>query len=142
MLRWKDYGFGGAEPSPPRGPIVCSGRSSKDALPASAILRPAHAKGLMCSGTFAQSAEAAELTLAPHARTSFTPVTVRYSDGTGVPNIPDNDPVHSGPRGIAIRFHLGDHAHTDIIAHSTNRFPVRTGEEFVEFLRPLAKLGV
>jgi catalase len=58
-----------------------------------------------------------------------------------VPNIPDNDPAQSGPRGIAIRFHLGDHVHTDIIAHSTNGFPVRTGEEFVQFLRALAKFG-
>jgi len=100
--------------------------------------RPAHAKGVMCAGTFTPSAEAAKLTRAPHATAPSTPVTVRYSDGTGVPNIPDNDPA-SGPRGIAIRFHLGDHAHTDIIAHSTNGFPVRTGEEFVEFLRAVAK---
>jgi len=103
--------------------------------------RPAHAKGLMCSGTFTPSADAAKLTRAPHATAPSTPVTVRYSDGTGVPNIPDNDPGQSGPRGIAIRFHLGDHLHTDIIAHSTNGFPVRTGEEFVQFLRALAKFG-
>src|SRR4029079_4675914 len=103
--------------------------------------RPAHAKGLMCSGTFTPSADAAKLTRAPHATAPSTPVTVRYSDGTGVPNIPDNDPAQSGPRGIAIRFHLGDHLHTDIIAHSTNGFPVRTGEEFVQFLRAVAKFG-
>src|SRR4029077_9215451 len=96
--------------------------------------RPAHAKGLMCSGTFTPSAEAAKLTRAPHVAAPSTPVTVRYSDGTGLPNIPDNDPARSGPRGIAIRFHVGDHAHTDIIAHSTNGFPVRTGKEFVEFV--------
>jgi catalase len=103
--------------------------------------RPAHAKGLMCSGTFTPSAEAAKLTRAPHATAPSTPVTVRYSDGTGVPNIPDNDPARSGPRGIAIRFHLGDHAHTDVIAQSTDGFPVRTGEEFVELLGALAKFG-
>src|SRR5262249_39317771 len=51
-----------------------------------------------------------------------------------LPNIPDNDP-QAGPRGMAIRFHLGEHDHTDIIVHSTNGFPVRTGEEFLEFLR-------
>ena len=96
--------------------------------------RPAHAKGLMCSGTFTPSPEAAKLTRAPHAGGPSTPVTVRYSDGTGLPTIPDNDP-RSSPRGIAIRFHLGEHDHTDIVAHSTNGFPVRTGEEFLEFLR-------
>jgi catalase len=95
--------------------------------------RPAHAKGLMCSGTFTPLPEAAKLTRAPHAGRTSTLVTVRYSDGTGLPTIPDNDP-RSGPRGIAIRFHLGEHDHTDIVAHSTNGFPVRTGEEFVEFL--------
>jgi catalase len=103
--------------------------------------RPAHAKGLMCAGTFAPSPEAAKLTRAPHASRPSTPVTVRYSNGTGLPTMPDNDPARSGPRGIAIRFHLADHAHTDIIAHSTNGFPVRTGEEFVEFLRAAAAAG-
>ncbi len=104
--------------------------------------RAAHAKGLMCSGTFTPSPEAAKLTRAPHASRPSTPVTVRYSDSTGVPTIPDNDPQKSGPRGIAIRFHLGDHIHTDIVAHSINGFPVRTGEEFLEFLRAVAASGV
>jgi catalase len=97
--------------------------------------RPVHAKGLMCSGTFTPSAEAAKLTRTPHARRPSTPVTVRYSNSTGLPNIPDNDPKQSNPKGIAIRFHLGEHDHTDIIAHSTDGFPVRTGEEFLELVR-------
>src|SRR5579859_2468528 len=103
--------------------------------------RPAHAKGLMCSGVFAPSPEAAKLTRAPHANKPSTSVTVRYSDSTGLPNIPDNDPARSGPRGIAIRFHLADHLHTDIVAHSYDGFPVRTGEEFLEFLRAAAAAG-
>src|SRR3981081_3293326 len=103
--------------------------------------RPAHAKGLMCSGTFTPSPEAAKLTRAPHANRPSTPVTVRYSNSTGVPTIPDNDPARSGPRGIAIRFHLGGHDHTATVAPSPNGFPVRTGEEFVEFLRAAASAG-
>jgi catalase len=103
--------------------------------------RPAHAKGLMCAGTFHPSREAAELTRAPHAGRPATPVTVRYSDATGLPTIPDNDPARSGPRGIAVRFHLAEHVHTDIVAHSTDGFPVRTGEEFLEFLRAVAASG-
>src|SRR6266446_1167979 len=55
--------------------------------------------------------------------------------------MPDNDQARSGPRGIAVRFHLADHVHTDIVAHSTNGFPVRTGEEFLEFLRAAAAAG-
>jgi catalase len=103
--------------------------------------RPAHAKGLMCSGTFTPSPEATKLTRAPHAAQPSTPVTVRYSDSTGLPTVPDNDPQRSGPRGIAVRFQLGDHVHTDIVAHSTDGFPVRTGEEFLEFLRAAAAAG-
>jgi catalase len=103
--------------------------------------RPAHAKGLMCTGTFNPSPGAGDLTRAPHATRPSTPVTVRYSDATGIPTIPDNDPARSGPRGIAIRFHLADHVHTDIVGHSTNGFPVRNGEEFREFLRAAAAAG-
>jgi catalase len=103
--------------------------------------RPAHAKGLMCTGTFSPSPEAPGLTRAPHANRPSTPVTVRYSDATGNPTVPDNDPARSGPRGIAIRFHLADHVHTDIVAHSTNGFPVHTGEEFLQFLRAAAAAG-
>src|SRR6266404_2797405 len=92
-------------------------------------------------GAFTPSPEAAKLTRAPHASRPSTAVTVRYSDSTGVPTIPDNNPQQSGPRGIAVRFHLADHVHTDIVAHSTNGFPVRTGEEFLEFLRGAAVAG-
>jgi catalase len=95
--------------------------------------RPVHAKGLMCIGTFTPSPEAAKLTRAPHASRPLTPVTVRYSDNTGLPTIPDTDP-QSSPKGMATRFHLAEHSHTDIVAHSTNGFPVHTGEEFLEFL--------
>jgi catalase len=103
--------------------------------------RPAHAKGLMCMGTFTPSPEAAGLTRAPHANTSSTPVTVRYSDSTGLPMIPDNDPEKSSPRGMAIRFHLDEHVHTDIVAQSADGFPVHTGEEFLEFLRGALAVG-
>src|SRR5947209_7409718 len=103
--------------------------------------RPAHAKGLMVTGTFTPAAEAAKLTRAPHAQRPSTPVTVRFSDSTGLPTIPDNDPARSGPRGIAVRFNLAEHVHTDIVAHSTDGFPVRTGEEFLEFLRAALAFG-
>src|SRR5262249_9418578 len=103
--------------------------------------RPVHAKGIMCSGTFTPSDAAAQLTRAPHAARPSTPVIVRFSDFAGVPTIPDNDPQGAGPRGMAIRFYLAEHVHTDIIAHSHNGFPVRSGEEFLEFARALAASG-
>ena len=99
--------------------------------------RPAHAKGLMCSGLFTPSGEVAKLTRAPHA-SSVVPatVTVRFSNSTGIPTIPDNDPGKSSPRGTRHSFpHLEEHTHTDIVAHSTNGFPVHTGEEFLGLLR-------
>jgi catalase len=98
--------------------------------------RPVHAKGIMCTGQFRPSPEAAKLTRAPHANRPTTAVTVRYSNFTGLPTIADNNP-DAGPRGIAIRFHLGEHVHTDIVAHATDGFPARTGEEFLQFLRGL-----
>ena len=102
--------------------------------------RPAHAKGTMLKGTFTPAAGAASLTRAPHIQRESTPVTVRFSNSTGLPLVPDNDP-NANPRGIAIRFHLADHVHTDIIGHSTDGFPTRTGQEFLEFLRALAASG-
>ena len=99
--------------------------------------RPAHAKGIMLTGAFTPSPEAASLTRAPHAARDSTRVTVRFSNSTGLPQIPDNDPS-SNPRGLAIRFHLADHVHTDIVSHSTDGFPTRTGQEFLEFLRAVA----
>ena len=100
-------------------------------------LRPAHAKGILLTGTFSPSPEAASLTRAPHASRASTPVTVRFSDSTALPAIPDNDP-NANPHGLAIRFHLADRVHTDIISHSTDGFPTRTGREFIEFLRAAA----
>ena len=99
--------------------------------------RPAHAKGTMLEGELTPSPGAASLTRAPHFNRASTPVTVRFSNSTGVPLIPDNDP-NANPRGLAIRFHLAEHVHTDIVSHSTDGFPTRTGQEFLEFLRALA----
>ena len=97
--------------------------------------RPVHAKGVMFSGTFVPSPEAAELTRAPHSSRPSTPVTVRFSASSGIPAVADNAPEGSSPQGMATRFHLAEHVHTDIIAHSFNGFPARTGEELLEFSR-------
>jgi catalase len=62
---------------------------------------------------------------------------VRFSNATGLPQLTDNDPSVN-PRGMAIRFQLAEHVHTDIVSHSVDGFPVRTGPEFLEFLRAVA----
>ena len=100
--------------------------------------RPVHARGTMYSGTFTPSPDAVQLTRAPHAArppAPPTPVTARFSLSSGLPTVADNDPQGASPQAIAVRFHLADHVHTDIVAHSHNGFPTRTGEEFLEFLR-------
>src|SRR4051794_18985409 len=94
--------------------------------------RPAHARGVLVSGTFTPTPEAATISTAPHFTHPSTPITVRLSNSTGIPLVPDTDP-NANPRGFAIRFHLGERVHTDIIGHSTSAFPVRTGDEFLEF---------
>ena len=96
----------------------------------------------MINGTFNPSADASDLSSAPHFNDPSTPVTVRFSNSTGIPDIPDTDP-NANPRGIGIRFNLGTDAqgkrvHTDIIAHSTPFFPVNTGEGFLSFLKAIA----
>ena len=102
--------------------------------------RPAHAKGIMLSGTFKPASSAASLTKAPHIQRESTPVTARFSNSTGLPEIPDSKP-DANPRGLAIRFNLADHVHTDIVSHSTDGFPARDGYEFLEFLRAAAASG-
>lgn len=99
--------------------------------------RPAHAKGTLLAGTFTPSAAAASLTRAPHMNRPSTPVMVRFSDSTGLPLIPDNNP-NAHPNACALRFHLAERVHTDIIAHAVNGFPVRTGQEFLGFLKAAA----
>jgi catalase len=100
-------------------------------------LRPAHAKGLLLKGTFTPDPTARMLSRAPHLVRELTPVSVRFSNSTGIPLLPDKDP-NADPRGMAIRFHLAEHVHTDIVSHSTDGFPTRTGQEFLGLLRALA----
>jgi catalase len=103
-------------------------------------IRPAHAKGLLLAGTFKPAKGADALTKAPHITRNSTPVTVRFSNSTGIPTIPDNAP-DANPRGMAIRFNLAEHVHTDIVSHSTDGFPTHDGAEFLAFLQAAATSG-
>jgi catalase len=102
--------------------------------------RPAHAKGLILVGDFKSAPGASALTKAPHITRAITPITVRFSNSTGLPAIPDNAP-EANPRGLAIRFNLAEHVHTDIVSHSTDGFPTRDGKQFLEFLQAAAASG-
>lgn len=95
--------------------------------------RLAHAKGIVCEGTFEPAPAAAELSRAAHFSAKSVPIVVRFSDATGVPQIPDGDP-NSNPKGIAIRFKLPGGGITDIIGNGQNGFPAGTPADFVDFL--------
>jgi catalase len=103
--------------------------------------RPAHAKGILVRGTFRRAYEARSATCAPHMQNIETPRTVRFSDFAGFPAVSDANGDAASPRGCAIRFQLGEHKHTDIVAHSVDAFPTRTAEEFAAFMRAAGASG-
>jgi catalase len=96
--------------------------------------RALHAKGILLTGTFTATAEAAGVTRAAHMQGGPVPVTVRVSNGAGNPRLPDYAP---DVRGLAVKFELPDGSATDIVAQTAPRFPVRTPEGFVEMIRAL-----
>jgi catalase len=97
-----------------------------------------HAKGVVVTGTFTPASGARSISTAAHLTGVPVAVTVRFSDGTGIPMIPDTD-TRGAPRGMAIRFTLPGGAFTDIVAISHNGFVVGTGEEFLAFLTAAAR---
>lgn len=95
--------------------------------------RANHAKGIMLEGSFTPSAQAASISKAAHLQKADSPVLVRFSDATGVPNIPDAS-GNAFPKGIAIRFQLADGTATDIVSISVNGFPAANPEDFLGLL--------
>lgn len=100
-------------------------------------LRANHAKGLIAAGLFMPTPEAAAISKAPHFRRGVG-VTVRFSTGTGMPDIPDAAP-NSRPYGLALRFALPGGAYTDFVGISHNGFPVATPEDFLGLLEAVAQ---
>ena len=90
--------------------------------------RANHAKGVVVEGRFKASAEAAGLSRASLFGGADIPVTVRFSDSTGVPNLPDGSD-DANPHGMAVKFHLPDGSDMDIVINSLKFFPVATSEE-------------
>jgi catalase len=103
-------------------------------------LRANHAKGVVAEGSFTPGAGAAALSKAVIFSGKPVPVTVRFSDATGVPNLPDGDP-YANPHGFAIKFHLADGGEADIVSNSLKFFPVATGEEFRDLLNAIIASG-
>jgi catalase len=97
--------------------------------------RAFHAKGVVVEGRFKASSEAARLSSALLFNGRSIPVTARFSDGSGMPNVPDGSPAM--PRGIAIRYQLPGGTYTDMVTNSFKFFPVGTGEDFRDLLQAI-----
>src|SRR5260221_9294309 len=97
--------------------------------------RAFHAKGVVVNGIFKASSEAARLSRATLFNGSSIPVTARFSDGSGMPSVPDGAPAM--PRGIAIKYHLPGGTDTDMVTNSFKFFPVGTGEDFRDLLQAI-----
>jgi catalase len=95
--------------------------------------RAAHAKGSFCEGSFAATERASELSRAPHLGGSEVPVTVRFSNGTGNPNLPDNE--RTDGRGMAVKFRVPDGPEIDSVTITIPVFFVSTPEAFLAFTR-------
>ncbi len=96
--------------------------------------RALHAKGILCRGVFTATPEAAALTRATHMQGAPLDATVRFSNGSGNPDSPDYAP---DVRGMAAKLYLPDGTRTDIVAQTAPRFPTRTPDGFVRFLRAM-----
>jgi catalase len=101
--------------------------------------RATHAKGIVVRGKFTPAEAAQGLSKAPHFRQAV-PVTVRFSDNTGIPTLRDADD-HATPHGMALKFHLPDGSATDLVTHSFNGFPAATGDEMRQFLIAIGSSG-
>src|SRR3984957_8336681 len=102
--------------------------------------RAVHAKGTILEGSFAPTAQARDLSQATVFSSGTLPVTVRFSDFTGIPDIPDTI-GDANPRGFAIKFHLPAGAELGLVTHSFNGFPTRTSDEFAQLLRAIGASG-
>jgi catalase len=99
--------------------------------------RAVHAKGVILRGSFKPTSEARTLSEAV-VFTVPTPVIVRFSDFTGLPEISDTS-GSANPRGFAVKFLLPDGSNLDIVSHSFNGFPVATSADFSTLLQALGR---
>ena len=102
--------------------------------------RAIHAKGTVLEGVFTPSASASSISKAAHFQHRAVPITVRFSNFAGIPDIPDNHPL-GNPRGLAIKFKLPNSSVTDVVAHSFNGFPSPTANDFHDLIVALGASG-
>jgi catalase len=100
--------------------------------------RANHAKGIVAEGTFMATPDATRLSKAVIFNGSPILVTVRFSDSTGIPNLPDGSAL-ANPHGMAIKFHVPDGGETDMVINSLKFFPVSSGADFRDMLLAVAE---
>jgi catalase len=103
-------------------------------------MRANHAKGVVVTGSFTPSKQAARLSKANIFAQSNVPITVRFSDSTGLPTLADGAGP-ANPHGMAIQFHPTGGPPVDVVTNSLAFFPVATGEEFLDLLQALSVSG-
>jgi catalase len=94
--------------------------------------RAAHAKGVVCEGTFTATPDAARVTRAVHLQGEPVRATVRFSNGSGNPNAHDGQ---RDGRGMAVKLYLPDGSRTDIVSVTLPSFLARIPEDLLEFTR-------
>ena len=99
--------------------------------------RANHAKGVVVEGSFKASPEAPALSKAKLFDGSTIPATVRFSDSTGVPNLPDGSAL-ANPHGMAIKFLLPNGEEVDMVTNSLKFFPVSNGADFRDLFLAIA----
>jgi catalase len=92
-------------------------------------LRTNHAKGILAAGRFTPTPRAAELSRSPLFAGATLPVTVRFSDASGLPHLADASAA-ARPHGMSIKFHLPNGQDSDIVTNSLKFFTVATPEDF------------
>ncbi len=103
-------------------------------------VRAVHAKGTILEGSFKPSESARSLSKESIFAGGALPLTARFSDFTGIPDIPDNI-NDANPRGFAFRVKASDGDAVDVVSHSFNGFPVATSDEFATLLRAIGGSG-
>src|SRR3954452_23995764 len=102
-------------------------------------MRANHAKGVVVEGRFTPSPAASGLSKAVIFAGPPVPVTVQFSDSTGLPSLPDGAPP-ANPHGMSIKFHINGNE-ADVVTNSLPFFPVATGEDFLALLEALSVSG-
>jgi catalase len=102
--------------------------------------RAVHAKGIILTGQFTADQSARSISEASIFASGSLPVTARFSDFTGIPDIPDTV-GEANPRGFAFKIKATDGEEFDVVTHSFNGFPTATSDEFATFLRSVGASG-